>query len=52
LKILPQIPLSGHRSRRSFDFAALEEQLGIKLESQKGENTVLVIDHVEHPSED
>ena len=33
-------------------FAALEEQLGLKLESQKGENSVLVIDHVEHPSED
>jgi uncharacterized protein (TIGR03435 family) len=33
-------------------FTALEEQLGLKLESQKGETTVLVIDHVEHPTED
>jgi uncharacterized protein (TIGR03435 family) len=32
-------------------FTALEEQLGLKLESQKGESTVLVIDHVERPSE-
>jgi uncharacterized protein (TIGR03435 family) len=33
-------------------FTALEEQLGLKLESQKGETAVLVIDHVEHPTED
>jgi uncharacterized protein (TIGR03435 family) len=32
-------------------FTALEEQLGLKLESQKGEISVLVIDHVEHPGE-
>jgi len=31
-------------------FAALEEQLGLKLESQKGPVEVLVIDHVERPS--
>ena len=32
-------------------FAALEQQLGLKLVSQKGSEEVLVIDHVERPSE-
>ena len=31
-------------------FTALQEQLGIKLESQKGSVDVLVVDHVERPS--
>ena len=31
--------------------AALEEQLGLKVESQIGPATILVIDHVEEPSE-
>jgi uncharacterized protein (TIGR03435 family) len=33
-------------------FTALEEQLGLKLESRKGPVDILVIDHVEKPSED
>jgi uncharacterized protein (TIGR03435 family) len=32
-------------------FTALQEQLGLKLESQKGPVDILVIDHVERPSE-
>lgn len=32
-------------------FTALTEQLGLKLESQKGPVEIMVIDHVERPSE-
>ena len=32
-------------------FTALQEQLGLKLESQKGPADVLVIDSVQKPSE-
>lgn len=31
-------------------FAAVQEQLGLKLEAENGEGTVLVIDHVERPT--
>jgi uncharacterized protein (TIGR03435 family) len=32
-------------------FTAVQDQLGLKLESTKGPGEVLVIDHVERPSE-
>ena len=32
-------------------FTAIQEQLGLKLESQKSPVEILVIDHVEKPSE-
>jgi len=32
-------------------FTALQEQLGLKLESQKSQTDVIVIDHIERPSE-
>jgi uncharacterized protein (TIGR03435 family) len=56
----PQVFLQGSFDRERFPtidpegpsiFTALPEQLGLKLESQKGEGTVLVMDHVEHPTE-
>jgi uncharacterized protein (TIGR03435 family) len=33
-------------------FKALEEQLGLRLESTKGPVNVLVIDHIERPTPD
>src|SRR4029077_7585013 len=33
-------------------FAAIQEQLGLKLESERGPVDVIVIDHVERPTED
>jgi uncharacterized protein (TIGR03435 family) len=32
-------------------FEAIQEQLGLKLESRKGPVEVIVIDHIEKPSE-
>jgi bla regulator protein blaR1 len=45
---VPRVPDSSGPSL----FTAIQEQLGLKLESQKGPVDVLVIDHAEQPSED
>ena len=47
---LPTEPPSGDHAGPSL-FRALQERVGIKLESGKGFVTVLVIDHVERPTE-
>jgi bla regulator protein blaR1 len=44
--------ISGPDSAGPSIFTAIREQLGLKLESQKGPVEVLVIEHVEQPSED
>jgi uncharacterized protein (TIGR03435 family) len=51
LEFAPVTPGSDTDSTRPSIFAALEEQLGLRLESRKGTEEVLVIDHVERPSE-
>jgi uncharacterized protein (TIGR03435 family) len=45
-----QSPAPSEESSPSI-FTALQEQLGLKLESAKGPMKTLVIDHVERPSE-
>jgi uncharacterized protein (TIGR03435 family) len=51
LEFAPVAPGGDPDSTKPSIFAALEEQLGLRLESQKGTEEVLVIDHVERPSE-
>jgi uncharacterized protein (TIGR03435 family) len=51
LEFAPIAPGNDTDSTKPSIFAALEEQLGLRLESQKGTEEVLVIDSVERPSE-
>ena len=51
LDFAPVAPGSDTDSTKPSIFVALEEQLGLRLEAQKGTEKVLVIDHVERPSE-
>jgi uncharacterized protein (TIGR03435 family) len=48
----PGVPLPPPDPNSPSLFTALEEQLGLKLESTKAPVDILVIDHVEHPTED
>ena len=43
-------PPTGALSEKPSIFAAVQERLGLKLESQRGSVTALVIDHVERPT--
>jgi uncharacterized protein (TIGR03435 family) len=51
IEFAPVAPGGDIDSTKPSIFTALEEQLGLRLESQKGSEEVLVIDHVERPSE-
>ena len=50
LEFAPVAPGRDMDSTKPSLFTALEEQLGLRLESEKGTEEVLVIDHVERPS--
>jgi bla regulator protein BlaR1 len=47
---LPPDPNGGTKAPATSIFTALQEQLGLELESRKAPVEVLIIDHVEHPS--
>jgi bla regulator protein BlaR1 len=47
----PGMPVPQFDANGPSIFTALQEQLGLKLESQKGPVDILVIDHLERPSE-
>jgi uncharacterized protein (TIGR03435 family) len=47
---MPDEPPRASDPTRPNIFAALQDQLGLKLTSSKGPVDVLVIDHVEHPT--
>jgi uncharacterized protein (TIGR03435 family) len=46
----PEKPIPGTNVQAPTIFAALQEQLGLRLQAGKGQVEVLVIDHVQRPS--
>jgi uncharacterized protein (TIGR03435 family) len=46
----PERPIPGTNVQARTIFAALQEQLGLRLQAGKGQVEVLVIDHVQRPS--
>lgn len=51
LEFAPMDPIAIDNNRKPSIFSVLEQQLGLKIESQRGTEEILVIDHVERPSE-
>lgn len=51
LEFAPPVPGPDSDATKPSIFAVLEQQLGLKLDAGKGAEQVLVIDHVERPSE-
>jgi uncharacterized protein (TIGR03435 family) len=45
------LPAGGNADNKPSIFTALQDKLGIKLESQKAPGEILVIDHAEKPTE-
>jgi uncharacterized protein (TIGR03435 family) len=48
---VPHPPAPPNTDATSF-FTAIQEQLGLRLNSDRGPVDVIVIDHAEHPTED
>jgi bla regulator protein blaR1 len=47
----PRLPASDDQSSAPSIFSAIQEQLGLKLNSTRGPSEVLIIDRVDRPSE-